>query len=75
MDLTGVPSERYSINDRVHLSMDRLPPSAYVGKTLFQEICHLFHVSPYIPPTEIPNGLSHNALRSSKKPLLHCTVL
>jgi len=48
MGLIGVPPERYWMKDGVYLPKDGLPPAAYLGKTRFQEICHFFHVSPYI---------------------------
>jgi len=47
MDLTGVPPERYWVKDGVYLPKDRLPPAPYLGKTCFQEIHCIFHVSPY----------------------------
>ena len=57
MGLIGVPPDRYWMKNGVYLPQDGLPPTAYLGKTHFQEIRHFFHVSPYNSPTETPEGL------------------
>jgi len=45
------------MKDGVYLCKDGLPPAAYLGKTTFQEIRCIFHVSPYNSPTETLEGL------------------
>jgi len=57
MSLIGLSRKRYWMKDRVYLPNDRLQPAAYLGKTRIQQIHRMFHVFPYISPTETAEGL------------------
>jgi len=57
MGLVGAPPERYWMKDGVYLPKNGLPPAAYFGKTCFQKIYCVVHVSVYTSQAETPEDL------------------